>query len=153
MTSPLTKQILKTNACLSEINNMGPVGPVIGTVMLHNCALLGVRRTTRADRISIDYLWVSPSCRGEGVGSKVLNAVTTRATWYGQEIVLRPAEFNRRGGGMLTGMPLAKLRGWYEKHGFIEIDRGYMLWKPRDTVVSSRERAGQYRQRVAAWLL
>ncbi len=106
--------------CVHAVRALGPAGPIAGTVMLFNSTLIGVRAERSGVRITLTYIWVSPSMRDAGDGTRALRELLALADRYNLEVALRPASFDRRHGGRVTGPSTLSLQKWYAAHGFVK---------------------------------
>lgn len=121
----------KVEILIEHVYALGNEGPISNTVMLFNCALVGLRRSPRlTNTVRIDHLWVSPTARGEKVGQRVLSLIMEHADGIGVNLELRPAAFDRdRCKGSPTDLGL---REWYRRNGFEDDKHPYMVWtRPR----------------------
>lgn len=110
---------------LAKFRELGPRGPIAGSIMLRNSVIIALQAARLPDRITLTYIWVSPSRRGHGDGTVALKQVLAIADLALVEIVVRPHAFDRRhegppGGG--TGPATRELIRWYERHGFLRKD-------------------------------
>jgi GNAT superfamily N-acetyltransferase len=105
--------VSKALQCIAEIRSRGDGEGYVTGSTLFGPGFVGLK-ATRAGRVVITDLWISPSRRGEGLGQRVLDTCTEVADAFGVELQLRPREFDRRSGGMSS----RQLRWWYARNGF-----------------------------------
>jgi GNAT superfamily N-acetyltransferase len=99
--------------CIAEIRSRGDGEGYVAGSTLFGPGFVGLK-ATRAGRVVITDLWISPSRRGEGLGQQILDCCTEVADRHGVVLQLRPREFDRRSGGMSS----RALRAWYARNGF-----------------------------------
>jgi len=118
-------------ACVAEIRALGNSGPTADTIMLDNSVILGVQPSNRADRVRLTYIWVSKSVRGQGHGTRALEAILSIVDRHALAILVRPAAFDRHYGSVMAGPPNKVLTSWYARHGFRPFSGPHMLREPR----------------------
>jgi GNAT superfamily N-acetyltransferase len=106
----------RARRCVQMLWESTLIGMVPGT-RISGPALFGLR--VRAPYVVLSDLWVSPSCRGQGHGQRVMEMVVQAADACGCPLRLRVAPFARHPGGMGLG----ELRRWYGRFGF-DLARG-----------------------------
>jgi GNAT superfamily N-acetyltransferase len=99
--------------CIAEIRGRGDGDGYVTGSTLFGPGFVGLK-ATRAGRVVITDLWISPSRRGEGLGQNILDCCSEEADRHGVVLQLRPREFDRRSGGMSS----RDLRCWYARNGF-----------------------------------
>jgi GNAT superfamily N-acetyltransferase len=110
----------RARRCLQMLHDRSLIGWVPGT-RISGPALFGLR--VRAPYVVLSDLWVSPSCRREGHGRRILEMVVAAADACGCPLRLRASPFDVRRGGMSAG----ELRGWYARFGFGDTRGGQMV--------------------------
>lgn len=97
--------------CARVILAAGPAGWDRDTVLLHGCALLGVRPSRTREYVDITYLWVSASERGKGTATRVMRLAMRRADEFNVPLRTWAGPFD-------GGLPATKLTAWYVRLGF-----------------------------------
>ena len=125
---------------LAKFRELGPQGPIAGSIMLRNSVIIALQASRRPDRVTLTYIWVSPSLRGHGDGTMALHQVISIADLAKVEIVVRPHVFDRRHGvgGVATGPATRELIRWYARHGFLRKDALRLLRAPYYAALSSQ---------------
>lgn len=114
----------RARRCVQMLYEATLIGLVTGT-RISGPAVFGLR--ARAPFVVLSDLWVSPSCRGQGHGRRIMEMVVQAADACGCPLRLRVAPFARHPGGMGLG----ELRRWYGRFGFDQARGDDMVRKAR----------------------